>query len=765
MNTTGSADRQQHTAPSSPALMTALIFLASVGGAAGPGLLLINRHLDRAFIAYRYAHNVAAGQGFSYNAGEAVLSSAASPPYVLLLALGSALLPDLPLLGNLIGVLCVAGGALTLGSITRQAEHPVTGVLAALLYASFPAVWLLLGLETGLWLALCLLAVWLYLREWMVGAALALALATLTRPEGALLAAVLAIDLVVERRRLPPAAAGTYAGLAALGILWGQAAFTSGGPLPGLGSSAGMHDQIAGSLPVGLAAQGAGLMALSPLWAVTLILTIGGAFLARRQVWALILAGWAALHLTVLALVNAPATAWAYAPLIPTLTGLAALGGGGLFELIARRVSRLPAVAAAIGALLLLIAAPARSIYRVVTTPPEQALPWAALSPTLASYDDLAAGQWLQQNIPAGAVVGSTRLGVLGYAAASHSLIEYQGELQPDVRQAYERGDPQWWIGEYTPEVVVLSAAEYQNLDGYDFSTDPWFTGHYTQTMRIEPARPGSEALLIFRRTAQPPPLSETLVNFVTYSDGLTLNRIATDFSLTPLATGQIGRVRLEWLLEEPVRDVRHVAIRIQGRDGVSAAMLGRPLDFSAWPRRELLTTYHALPVLAVVPPGAYRVEVGVGPDPFNLTWQAIAEAKVPFSNSAFLGALSGVSARFGEVSLTGYRLARTEEGLEVLLMWKAVSQPRTDYQILIQLRDPTGTVVAQLVVQPHEGNYPTSIWSADEEVPDRYVLDISQVPGGSYEVYVGLVDPDGSRLLTTDGRDTVLVGPVNLNE
>ncbi|GAB4475053.1 MAG: hypothetical protein Kow00124_15640 [Anaerolineae bacterium] len=765
MSIPGPADRQQNKPPS-PGLVTALILLASLGGAAGPGLLLINRHLDRAFIAYRWAHNVAAGQGFSYNVGEAVLSSAASPPYVLLLALGSALLPDLPTLGNLIGVLCITGGALALGNLARQAEHPSTGMLAALLYASFPALWLLLGLETGLWLALCLLAVWLYLRDWTVGAALVLGLATLTRPEGALLAAVLAIDLVVERRRLPPAAAGIYAGIVAVGILWGQAAFSSGGPLPGLGSRAGLPDQIAGSIPAGLAVQGVGLMALSPLWAVMLILALGGAFFARRQAWALILAGWAALHLAVLALVDAPATAWAYAPLIPALTGLAALGGGGLFGLIMRRVPRAPLTALSTGAVLLLIAAPAQSIYRVVTTAPEEASQrWGTLSPTLAAYDDLAAGQWLQENIPSGAVVGSTRLGVLGYAAAGHTLIDYHGELQPDVRHAYERGDAQWWIGEYVPEVVVLRASEYQNLDGYDFSADPWFTGLYSQVMRIEPVRPGGEALLIFRRSAQPPPLSETLINFVTYPGGLTLNRIATDFSLAPLATGQTGRVRLEWLLEGPAEEVRYVAIRVQGQDGVSAAILGRPLDFSAWPRRELLTTYHALPVLAVVPPGAYRVEVGVGPDPFNLTWQPVTEAKVPFSDSAFLGALAGVNAQFGEVALTGYRLARTEEGLEVLLMWKAVSRPQADYQVLIQLRDPAGSVVAQLAVQPHAGSYPTSIWSADEEVPDRYVLDISQVPGGSYEVYVGLIDPDGSRLLTTDGRDTVLVGPVSLNE
>ena len=50
-------------------------------------------------------------------------------------------------------------------------------------------------------------------------------------------------------------------------------------------------------------------------------------------------------------------------------------------------------------------------------------------------------------------------------------------------------------------------------------------------------------------------------------------------------------------------------------------------------------------------------LEVGVGPDPFTLTWAEVATVKVPFPETTFLGALSGVQADFGEVKIDGYRL------------------------------------------------------------------------------------------------------------
>ena len=97
--------------------------------------------------------------------------------------------------------------------------------------------------------------------------------------------------------------------------------------------------------------------------------------------------------------------------------------------------------------------------------------------------------------------------------------------------------------------------------------------------------------------------------------------------------------------------------------------------------------------------------------------------------------------------------------------MWVANTRPLADYTVQIQVRDGSGAVLAQLETQPHEGTYPTSIWSSGEQVPDTYIIDDDGLAPGSYEVYVGLLAVDGSRILTTDGRDMVLIAPVSISE
>jgi len=723
--------------------------------AVGLAWLFLDRQLDRAFIVYRYAANLAAGHGFGYNPGDGILINAASPPYVALLAGLSRLPVELPLLGSLVGAAAIVLGGAALYGMGFQEQDGLSAALAAGIYVALPGLWLLLGLETPLWMALCLAAVWMQVREHMLPAALLLALATLVRPESLILAAVLVIDLLISGRSLPLPAAGIYIGGIALGLLWGQS-LAMGGPLPGLSPAlVGMDDY---SVPGGLIPLLSDLFALSWLWPGMLFVSGAGAILLREQRWALLLVSWAALQVAALGILRVNAGPWTYAPLYAALAALTGLG-------LAFFMQRLPpgwgALAAGLASALV-VGTLSLTIYTFTLTPPDYE--WGIL--TLPEVDTQAAeaGRWLAANTPPEAQVGITRLGALGYYA-ERPLIDYGGALDAELRAAQARGDGQWWIGARTPQVVVLSEEELHDLEGFDLTTDPWFTTTYEEAERIPASQADRPALLIFERTSDPRPLTETLVNYVTYPGGLTLNRIASDFSLAPLETGITGRVRLEWLLEEPIQRVHHVEMRIVGRDGTLLAQLGRPLDLSIWPRREFLTSYHSLQIASAANPGLYMVEVGVGPDPFNLEWRSIAEAKVPFPSSTFLGALSGASANFGEIRLEGYRLARTEAGLEVLLMWVAATRPPADYTVLVQVRDPAGAVAAELSTQPHGGAYPTSIWSSGEQVPDTYMIDDTSLPAGAYEVYVGLLAADGSRILTSDGLDMVLVGPVYISE
>lgn len=736
----------------------------------GLGAFFIDRHLDRSFITYRYARNLASGQGLAYNPGEPALSDAVAPFYVAVLAAGGQLTDDLPRLGNLISIAAMAGGALALYWLAHPSGRLVAAA-AAVLYAAFPLLWMALGLEAPLWMALGLLAIALHRRGWPVGAAALLGMATLTRPESGALVIVLVVESVVSGRPFKLLPAGVYAAVVAAGLVWVTQSVESGGLLPGLGAAAlPPADALAANALAGLGRLGQAVFALSPLWAAALALAAAGAAqLAFRyreaDRWALLLAGWAALHLIVLVILGAVVYPWHYAPLVPALAALAALGGGRGLPLpdSPRRAgwSAAPGARwslAGIGALLVTGAA-AGGLIRLAQAEPGQAQAWDALSARPVEAIDAQAGDWLRDNTAPGTRIGATRTGLLGYVS-ERPLVDYEGTLQPDVAQARERGDSGWWISEYAPDVLALRAAELEALGGYVPARDPWFSATYAEMVRIGPA--GEVAILT--RTADPPPFTEQIVGMVSFPEGLNLNGIATDFSLSPLEGGRMGRVRLEWLLNSPFdAPPQVVMISIQGRAGTLAALAGQTVDFSTWPARRLITTYHTLDLAPALQPGAYDLAVGVGPDEASLTWRAVARAKIPFPEVDHLGGVSGARSEFGSLALLGYRLAVTPDGLELLLLWQAVSAPLVDYRVFVQVRDAQGAIAIHYEGEPYAGAYPTSIWSVGERVPDTTLLETAGLPPGEYEVVAGLLDPDGSRLLTLDGRDTVLVGRVAL--
>jgi len=138
--------------------------------------------IDDSFISFRYARNLATGQGLVFNPGERV-EGFSSLSWVLLLAAGHRLGLDLPLLAKGLGVLLGAGTLLLLGA-SRDPARPLAALLLAL---SLPFTYHALnGLETALF-AFLLTALIVVSGEssgprrvrWVVAILL-----VLTRPEG-----------------------------------------------------------------------------------------------------------------------------------------------------------------------------------------------------------------------------------------------------------------------------------------------------------------------------------------------------------------------------------------------------------------------------------------------------------------------------------------------------------------------------------------------------------------------------------------------------
>jgi len=179
------------------------LIVAAVGLVSTHALWFRDHLVDDAFITMRYARHLAEGHGAVYNVGEAV-EGYTSFLWMVLLCGAHALGLAQPAVAVWLGMTCVVAVVVGVMVAPWPGLGRDTAVTAGLLLAccgSF-VFWGKSGLETGLFSALVLVSIWLFLRAgrrpqaWLDGCvSLTLALATLTRPEGVLVW----LSLVVAR--------------------------------------------------------------------------------------------------------------------------------------------------------------------------------------------------------------------------------------------------------------------------------------------------------------------------------------------------------------------------------------------------------------------------------------------------------------------------------------------------------------------------------------------------------------------------------------
>ncbi|MCI0408716.1 MAG: hypothetical protein L0191_09165, partial [Acidobacteria bacterium] len=167
---------------------------------------------DDAFITFRYAKHLAGGLGLTWNPGELPLEGFTSPLHVVLPSSGIRAGFDPLVLSQVLGLLGSLLSCLGAAWIARELsdDDPRASPLAALgLSLSTPlAAWSRGGLETTLFTGLLALAVAFWLRKdrnegsrWLP--ALLFFIATLSRPEAILIAAVAFAYDAVFRLRAP----------------------------------------------------------------------------------------------------------------------------------------------------------------------------------------------------------------------------------------------------------------------------------------------------------------------------------------------------------------------------------------------------------------------------------------------------------------------------------------------------------------------------------------------------------------------------------
>ena len=189
--------------------MAVLVFAAyvSTSTSAGGGAPIMP--LDDAYIHFQYAHSIASGQPYAYNAGLPPTSGATSFLYPYLLAVGDLL----GLRGLNLGYWAMGLGALALAAsawlVIQIAEHYAPrwlAIAAGMLFAlSGDMSWhFMSGMETGIVVLFALLTLYAVLRRDLRLTVISATLLTLIRPEGGMLALIAAAAFVMQALRDMP---------------------------------------------------------------------------------------------------------------------------------------------------------------------------------------------------------------------------------------------------------------------------------------------------------------------------------------------------------------------------------------------------------------------------------------------------------------------------------------------------------------------------------------------------------------------------------
>ena len=97
-------------------------------------------------------------------------------------------------------------------------------------------------------------------------------------------------------------------------------------------------------------------------------------------------------------------------------------------------------------------------------------------------------------------------------------------------------------------------------------------------------------------------------------------------------------------------------------------------------------------------------------------------------------------------------------------LQWSTKAQLPTDYTVFVHVIDQNGQLVAQSDLQPGGGYAPTSGWPIGQPITDRHgVVLPSALAPGDYSIVSGLYGPDGARLKSSAGQDSIALGTVTI--
>lgn len=480
-----------------PYLVLAIFVLALVARLL-PGL----RTIDDAYITFRYARNLLAGDGFVFNAGERVLGTT-TPLFTLLLAMLGAFTggvnANFPQIAAIISAIADGITAVLLLKLGTRLSSRWAGIAATLVWCISPysVTFAIGGLETSVYVLLLIALFYSYLqRRYTLAAGLAAA-ALLTRPDALLFLAPLTLDRVflASRRGDPkPNLNEVFAFFAPL-LSWGVFAWLYfGSPIPQsllAKSIAYRLEPLSGlvrflqhyatpfleHLTFGTLAIRIGIVlypALSMIGALAI-------YKREKSIWPFALFPW--IYLVAFSVANPLVFRWYLTPPLPfyflfILLGLEAL----LTELASKLRRRSSAVFVFICALLL--ASTLRGWTLHPTQPPDRPAPemaWIELEQLyIRAAQDLAA----QLATAPDAVIAAGDVGALGYFTNAH-ILDLVGLNSRETLAYYPMGSASYgdFIYAVSPDLIADQQPDFviilEIYGRYALLPDPRFLNEY----------------------------------------------------------------------------------------------------------------------------------------------------------------------------------------------------------------------------------------------------------------------------------------------
>ena len=323
-------------------------------------------------------------------------------------------------------------------------------------------------------------------------------------------------------------------------------------------------------------------------------------------------------------------------------------------------------------------------------------------------------------------------------------------------------------------ELLATTPRVWLVVDGWRFQS--WFDNEFIRAVldQMTPTfdQRGMAVFLGQGYTEQPAPAVSWPLD-ARFGDELALQEV--ELSAASLRPGEELEVTLAWRALEAPQPAYTVFLHLVDHEGVRVAqrdelLLGGYYQPTVWPKDSTVLDRHRLFLPADLPPGRYRLEMGLyQPDSLEIIPLAAGGPE-----RVVLGYLSTpgqaaptpqipLEADFdGRIRLQGYTLTcdPPSAACTLELYWQAVSKLDIDYTVFTQVVGQDGRIVAQHDGMPEVGFYPTTAWEVGETIKDEHPLAIpTDLPPGDYQLLVGLYRLETAERLPIIGADGRPVG------